>query len=77
MPNEKSRLSEADVDKVLAVHAHVFLPIVMKRRESALQRLLGAFKAGERDLSILVAEYSAHNDLVTDITYKLNMFNSK
>jgi len=68
------QVSEADAERILAVNAHVLLPVLRQRQASCLNRLLGAYK-NNGELLPIVAEYSAHTDLVRELELKLMKYN--
>lgn len=69
-------LSEADEIRILSIGARAFIPILRRRQQAALNRLIGAYKQNRHDdLRICTAEYCAHTDLLNDIEFKLAKHN--
>ena len=69
-------MDNTDIDtlndgRVLKIAAPVLLPLLDKRKKSAIGKLLGQFRMGNSDLVGYVAELSSIYGLYEDITNKI------
>ncbi len=68
-------MTDYDEARILAISAPALLPIIRRRQEQSLSRLLGFFRSGLTDLSPAVAEYAAFTELLREIELKISKHN--
>lgn len=72
MKNED--LAEA---RILSLAAPTLLPLLENRKRIALERMLGRFKAGEKDFLVEVSELNTLHDMEREIKLKSNWYAEK
>jgi uncharacterized protein YbcV (DUF1398 family) len=73
---EHDRIEQLSEARIFALAAPVILPIIMKRKEEALARLMQAHQAGKTDTATIVAELAVLSELEIEIKQKERTYTS-
>lgn len=74
MKNEYDRIEEVAEARIFALASPVILPIIARRKEDAMGRLLQAHRSGKTDTVALTAELCVLADLEMEITQKEKLY---
>lgn len=59
---------------ILAVAAPAIIPLIRKRQNEVLARLVGTYRSGTADLRSIVGEYVCYVELIRDIEVRINNY---